>query len=113
MFTQALQKAGQSFSPDGRNIGITPVLGGLLRDAGYHNIQERANSLAASAGMEAYQSFYQNFQIAYKLAEPFLIKMKVTTQEEFAELYNQAMAEAMLDNFRAIWYYLTVSGEKA
>jgi hypothetical protein len=63
--------------------------------------------------MEAYQSFYQNFQIAYKLAEPFLTKLKVTTPEEFAEVYNQAMAEAMLDNFRAVWYYLTVSGEKA
>jgi len=113
MFTQALHLAGQSFSPDGRNIGITPMLGGLLRDVGYHNIQERANVLHASAGLEAYQSFYQNFQIAYKLAEPFLTKLKVTTPEEFAEVYNQAMAEAMLDNFRAVWYYLTVSGEKA
>jgi ubiquinone/menaquinone biosynthesis C-methylase UbiE len=113
MLTQAMQKAGQSFSPDGGNIGITPMLGGLLSDAGYHNIQERAHAFNGSAGMEAYQSFYQNFQIAYKLAEPFLIKMKMTTKEEFDELYNQAMAEAMLDNFRAIWYYLTVWGEKA
>lgn len=113
MFTRALHIAGQSFSPDGRNIGITPMLGGLLRDAGYHNIQERAHALNGSAGTEAHQSFYQNIEIGGKLSEPFLIKMKVTTQEEFAEAYNQAMAEAMLDNFRAIWYYLTVWGEKA
>lgn len=113
MIARALYLAGQSFSPDGRNISITPMLGGLLSDAGYQHIQERAHALNGSAGTEAYQSYYQDAQIAYKLAEPFLIKMKVTTKEEFDELYNQAMAEALLDNFRAIWFYLTATGKKA
>src|SRR5690242_12311818 len=35
---EALRATGRSFSPDGRNIGITPMLGGFLRNAGCEHI---------------------------------------------------------------------------
>ncbi|HET7640618.1 MAG TPA: class I SAM-dependent methyltransferase, partial [Ktedonobacteraceae bacterium] len=37
--------AKRSFSPDGRNIGITPMLSRFLRDAGCQNIQLQAHAI--------------------------------------------------------------------
>jgi ubiquinone/menaquinone biosynthesis C-methylase UbiE len=36
MTTRALKKAGKSFSPDGRNVGITPMLGQFLQQRPPH-----------------------------------------------------------------------------
>lgn len=113
LFTQALYLAGQSFSPDGRGLGITPMLGKLLNDAGFQRLRERAHVLHASASMEAHQSFYRNFEAAYKLAEPFLIKLGLISPIEFDTVYTQAMLEVQADQFCAVWFYLSVSGEKA
>lgn len=49
--TQALKVAGQSFSPDGRHGGITPLLGRFLRDAGCRNIRHLASILAPQPDM--------------------------------------------------------------
>ena len=38
--------------------------------------------------------------------------MKVTTDEEFEEVYSRAMIELMLEDFSGIWFYLTVWGHK-
>lgn len=112
LFMRALYVAGQSFSVDGRTLGITPVLGRLLLNAGYRDLREKAHVLHASAGMEARTSFYHNFEFAYKLAEPFLIKLELITPEAFSEIYDQALAEMQSDDFCATWFYLTVTGSK-
>ncbi len=112
MFAQALKRAGQSFSPDGRHIGITPMLGRLLRDAGYQNIQKMAHAIDCSAGTEAHVRLYQNLLAAFKLGQPFLIKMGLTTQEEAEALYQRALMEMQSDDFCAIWFLLTVWGNK-
>lgn len=62
--------------------------------------------------MEAHTSFYHNFEFAYKLAEPFLIKLELITPEAFSEIYDQALAEMQSDDFCATWFYLTVTGRK-
>jgi ubiquinone/menaquinone biosynthesis C-methylase UbiE len=51
---RALQQAGQSFSPDGRHIGITPVLPRLVRQAGFMDVHLRASAIEWSMGTEAY-----------------------------------------------------------
>ena len=112
LFMRALYVAGQSFSVDGRTLGITPVLGRLLLNTGYRDLREKAHVLHASAGMEAHTSFYHNFEFAYKLAEPFLIKLELVTPEAFSEIYDQAMTEMQSDDFCATWFYITVTGSK-
>lgn len=112
MVTHAMQLAGQSFSPDGRHAGITPVLGRLLREAGFINIQKKAHVLDCSAGMEAYTSQYQNTMVFLKLIQPFLLKMNMATKEELDVLYEQALMEMHFDDFCAVWYYLSVWGVK-
>ncbi|HLX58670.1 MAG TPA: class I SAM-dependent methyltransferase [Ktedonobacteraceae bacterium] len=109
---RAFRLKGQSFSQDDRSLGITPMLGRFLLDAGCINVKMKAYVIDFSAGTEAHESMYQNTQFAIKLSQPFLIKMKVATQEELDGLYEQALMEMMREDFRGLWYYLSAWGEK-
>jgi len=113
MFGQAMKQAGLSFSPDGRNVGITPMLGHLLSNAGYQDIEKMVCAIDYSAGAEGHESHYQNLAIGSKLVQPFLIKMKLATQQELDKLYQQFLIDMMGDDFCGIWYYLSVWGRKA
>lgn len=112
LVARALQAARQSFSPDGRHVGITPMLGRFLRNAGFQNIQRKAHALDSSAGSETFTSQYQNTMVFLKLLQPFVVKTGVSTQQEIEGLYQQALAEMMSDTYCVVWFYLTVSGEK-
>jgi len=112
IFFRALKAAGQSFSPDGRRHGITTMLGGILRDAGYTDVRQVPYVIDFSAGTEAHASICKNWRVVYKLSQPFFIRTGVTTQEEVDQLYEQMQIEMMLDNFRGIMYLLTALGEK-
>ncbi len=114
LLTLAFYQGGRGFTPipDGQNWGITPMLGFFVQDAGCLNVKQQAYVLDFSAGTEANLSNYENFKVAYKLVQPFLVKMKVATQDELDTLYNQMLAEMMQPTFRALWYYLGVWGQK-
>jgi ubiquinone/menaquinone biosynthesis C-methylase UbiE len=114
LLTLAFYQGGRGFTPipDGQNWGITPMLGLFLQQAGCLQIQQQAYVLDFSAGTKANISNYENFKVAYKLVQPFLIKMQVATQQELDTLYEQMLSEMMLPTFRALWYYLGVWGHK-
>jgi ubiquinone/menaquinone biosynthesis C-methylase UbiE len=112
MLTRVGTLTGRSFSPDGRHLGITPMLGRFLREAGFVDMQKKAHVLEFSAGTEDYGDTYQDLMAGLKLLEPFLVMMKMTTPEEFDELYQQALTELMLDTFCGVGFMLTVWGKK-
>ena len=111
-FTRAFQQAGQSFSPDGRHLCVTPMLEPFMRETGYINIQQRAFASNFSWGSDAYEAVREINETGYLLIQPFLLKMGVTTEEELAQLYQQALQEMRANTFRGIAFYLTVLGEK-
>ncbi len=110
--SKALFLTGQSFSPDGQTLGIVPMLGRFLLDAGYVSLGKAAMPVDASARMDAHWQFYQNFKVLHRLLKPFLLQMKVTTSEEFEQLYEQAMEDIESDSFCALNFILTAWGEK-
>ncbi len=110
--TLAFFRAGLSFSPDGRQVCITPVLGRLLHEAGYSNIQRRPHVMDFSTGAAGHEAMYQNYMVALKLMQRFLVKMGVTTDEEFEPLYQQMLVEMKEENFCGLWYLLTAWGTK-
>ena len=112
IFAQVLKIAGQNFSPDGQRIGIVTMLGGLLRDAGCQNIQQKAHVIDYSAGTEFHEGFRQDWMIAFKLARPGFVGTGVTTEEEFDQLYEQMLLDMLSNEFRAIMFLLTAWGEK-
>ena len=113
--TRALQAAGKSFSPDGRHIGIVPMLGRLLREAGCQHIQQLAQVLDISAGPdneEAHKGYYQDYLLGLQLARPFLLQYGGVAEEEYDRLYQQVAGEMLSEDFCAIQFFLTVWGEK-
>ena len=111
---QALKRAKQGFSPDGRSFGITPVMRRLLHDAGGEEllIQEHAHVLNFSCGTPAYQSMFRNLQAFFLLVQPFLLKTKVTTAAEIEALYQQMLIDMLADDFCGVIYFLTVWAQK-
>ncbi len=112
MALRASHTSGRTFSPEEQHSGLLPRLGRLLCDAGYQQISLKAHVLDFSKGAEAHNSWYQNYVIALKLLQPFLVKIGVGTQEEVEVLYQQVLEEMQAEEFCALWLYLSVYGEK-
>lgn len=112
LFTKALKMAGQSFSPDGRQVGITPMLTRFLRDAGFEQVQKMPHAIDYSADTAPFASTYQNHMVVFKLLQPFMVKMGVATAEELEVFYQRSLTEMVQDDFCAIWFYLTAWGKK-
>lgn len=113
MGTRALKLAGRSFSPDGRQLGMTPMLGRFLLDAGFQQISIKGHAIDFSARMEAHNAYYQDYSVLFKLLQPFLISMKVTTEGEVAWLYEQMLEEMQSDDFRGVAFLLTAMGKNS
>lgn len=109
---QAMHLAGKTFTADGRHIGITLVLDRFLRTAGFENVQQRAHAVNFAYGTQAHEAWIQNSIIGLQLLKPFMLKMKVTTEEEFARLFEEAQIEMYLPDFAATIYMMTAWGQK-
>src|SRR5437588_2953165 len=81
LLAQALFRAGRSFSPDGNTIGITPLLGKFLRDAGYERIEQKPHTLECSAGTRLHVAFCENGLVGAQLLKPFYLSMGLITDE--------------------------------
>ncbi|GER82856.1 hypothetical protein KTAU_14930 [Thermogemmatispora aurantia] len=112
LMAAALKRAGQSFSPDGRHIGITPVLPRLLRRAGFSDVRLRGNAVDWSSDAPLHYASFKDMFVGFELIKPFLLKTGVISREELDQLYQQAIAEAQADDFCAVWTWLTVWGQK-
>ncbi|MBX5458279.1 MAG: methyltransferase domain-containing protein [Thermogemmatispora sp.] len=110
--SEALRRVGQSWSPDGRHVGITPVLPRLMRQAGFVNVQLRATAIEWSMGTPMHYPVFKDYLIGLELVQPFLVKVGVASAEEIATLYQQALAEMQQEDFCALWTLLTVWGRK-
>ncbi|WP_376795806.1 class I SAM-dependent methyltransferase [Thermogemmatispora sp.] len=110
--TEALKRAGQSFSVDGRHVGITPVLPRLVRQAGFQQVRLRATALEWSMGTEGHYPVFKDYLIGLELVQPFLVKVGMATREELEHLYQLAVAQMQQEDFCAVWTLLTVWGRK-
>ncbi|GCE03258.1 class I SAM-dependent methyltransferase [Dictyobacter aurantiacus] len=111
--TRAIHLSGNTFSQDGRQLAITPMLKRFLRNAGCRNVQHKAFAVDCSAGSDSHQSFYEDMQVFLKLLQPLVIHTGIASKDEVESLYTQALEEIKMDNFNCLWYYLTTWGENA
>ena len=113
LFARALYESGQSFSPTGAYLGITPVLRRILRDAGFTHIQGKAHCIDISSGTPAHQSYFNDVRSVFPLLQPFLQKWVGTTKEEMQSLHQEALTELLAEDFCGLWFIYTIWGEKA
>ncbi|MDQ2887398.1 MAG: class I SAM-dependent methyltransferase [Chloroflexota bacterium] len=112
LVNQAAWQLGYGFSPDGRTVGTTLLLPRLLRTAGYQHIQSKAHVLEQSVDTPAWADSYRNYEVAYSLLQPLLIKAGVITREDVERLYQQVLIEMHADDFCAMWHFMTTWGTK-
>ncbi len=112
LLSRALYVTGRSFSSDGGMIEIIPQMTRLLREASFQHIRSKAYPIDQSAGTVAFAGWYQNYQILYKLMEPFLFQSGVINAEEYEQLYQQAFIEMLSEDFSSVAFYLTAWGQK-
>jgi len=83
-----------------------------MRDAGFQGVQSRAHAMEHSAGTDAFEIWYQLYQITFKLLEPFFVGSGATTTEQFEQMYQQMLVEIQSEQFCGIELFLTVWGKK-
>jgi ubiquinone/menaquinone biosynthesis C-methylase UbiE len=110
LFTQSQHGLGMGFSPDGNHMGILPMLGWFFQQAGFEQIQSHYFAVDYSFGSEDHQEWYQDLRVLFKLAQKFMIQTGVATQEELDRLYERAIIEMDLPEFRAILPCISVWG---
>jgi ubiquinone/menaquinone biosynthesis C-methylase UbiE len=110
--TQAMKRFGYGFSPDGATLGITPVLGSLLKQAGYADIGMQPHFFDFSYGTPLYSSHIQNIEVVFEAARPLLVQSGVITQSEIETIYVQVMEEIRNADFRGVAYFLIVWGKR-
>jgi hypothetical protein len=83
-----------------------------LQDAGCQQVQQAVWFINFSAGMPAHTDLCQSLSETYRLAQPFLIRTGVTTQQEVEQTYQQMLSEMQSDDFCAGAFSLTVWGTR-
>ncbi len=110
--SQALKRAGQSFSADGHDFAITPMLSKLLRDAGFTILERAAYSEDLSFGADEYMNWFVNCRSLFDQVKPFVIKHVQITQEELEILYRSVLIEMQQPDFCATGFSLSVLARK-
>lgn len=112
LFIRAAWLDGKSLLSDQKRIGTTTMLNKLLHDAGFTSIENSAYFVDLSFGTSAYESWVHNLKMAFSLLPPYLLKMGVTTEEEFGRLREQADLEMSQPTFRGTFFFLSALGQK-
>ena len=112
MIAQAFTVTKRSFSPSGRLLSITPMLKGLLSDAGCQDVRQVVWFINFSAGMPFHAEVKEALAQVYQLVQPLLVSALGAKQEEIVQLYRQMLAEMQSERFSATGLSLTVWGTK-
>lgn len=109
----ALRKAGICFTSEGASFGITAVQARLLAQAGLTHVEQQAAAINYSAGTVAHPLLTQDWEVALRLVQPFLVQSGVATQNELDILYARLCEEMHTEQFSAVIYFQTAWGQKA
>jgi len=112
MVVQALNKAGQGFSPNGHALSVTAMLRSFLENNGFQEVRERPTMINASYGQEFHEFQYQNYVIGSSMILPFLVKYDITTPTEFEQVFEQMRHEMQKRSFCSMNFLVTAWGEK-
>ncbi len=92
--------------------GITPRLSRFLRNANCKNVQVKGHVIDWSAGTSVWPVVREDFTLACKLMQSYLVKAGATTDEQWDGLWEQAQEEFYNADFSALWYLVSAWGQK-
>ena len=110
LLVQSLHRLGRSFSPDGYQICILPMMKTFLENAGFVEIQFKMFGVDYSFGTPAHDAWCPMLLASFRLAFPHLVRVVGTTWEELERVYEQASREMSMPEFRVILPGMTIWG---
>src|SRR5581483_11951284 len=108
--TRLFAKMEYGFAVDPYTFGMSPMLGKVLRDVGYRDIQMKSYALDFSYGTALYSSQLQNVVTGFQLSQPRLIAQGIAPQEELERLYESVVHDMTSPTFCGILYLFTFWG---
>lgn len=108
--SRLLAKMEYGFAVDPSTFGMSPMLGKVLRDAGYEDIQMKSYVLDFSYGTALYPIQLQNVVTGFQLFQPRLIAQGIASQEELEHLYEAVVNDLSSPTFCGILYLFTMWG---
>lgn len=109
LLLQAFYQAGNFFTET--HDGVISQLARLLDQHGWTKVQTRAYRLEYRVGTPQWQPFYEDSQLLFRTAKPFLRKW-THLPNDYEALVEQALKEIQEPDFVGIWHLLTVWGTK-
>ena len=110
-FTRLVSTMEYGFGIDTHTLGMSPMLGKLLQNAGYHDIQTKSHVLDFSYGTIFYSTQLQNMDIMFQSLHPRFIQMGCAAQEELESLHETLVQEMRSETFCGIGYLFTFWGK--
>ncbi len=110
---QALRQIGRSYSPDGQHLGTMAMLVPLLRDAGLAQVQSQTYEVTFTTSLVSLHPIMNVLRTVLYLMEPSLLKLGLTTSEEFEALLRQMELDAIGESFRGTQCIEEAWGEKS
>ena len=106
-------RANRTF--DLRDAGVTVRLPHWLWAAGCQIVQVQAHIIdwSSGSGTNNFPAVFQDFAVAYKLLQPYVVKGGATTNEQWEKLWEQAQSEFYAPDFCALLHFVSAWGQKA
>ncbi len=112
LIATALYKAGRSFGADGYHIGLITMLPLLLNNAGFSLAEQEGGIHDGSTHAEMFELARQDSALFYKMIQPFLIKMGLTSQADLDRLYDDLLRDLDGPWFSSLTFWLSAWGKK-
>ena len=111
-YTWMLYLRGYGFSPDGRTLGMTPVLQTLLQDAGYQHIHIKSYALDFSYNALFQTRYRQLVQMRFGNVRRHLQEHGLVPLDELEKVYYDFLEDIASEDFCGIACPLIFWGEK-
>jgi ubiquinone/menaquinone biosynthesis C-methylase UbiE len=113
LYLRAMQRAGRSFSPTDRHLGLICTLEPMVRDAGFVGCTSTAHIINYSYGTVLHEEWKNNLLLLSRLAQPLLVRLGGVSEARLEALSRQQQQEMDHPGFHAMLFLLTLVGTKA
>lgn len=112
LYSHLLKERGYGFSSDGQTFGITPMLGKLLHNAGYHNIDIHPCALDCSYGTLFQANYRRIIEMRFEKIQSQLLERAEAALQDLSILYARFLQELNNKDFCGITYPLIFWAQK-
>jgi ubiquinone/menaquinone biosynthesis C-methylase UbiE len=112
LLTTAMKRLNQTFSNTGNTIGILPRMIPMLMAAGFVDIDELAYALDSSSYTALWQGGLEISIAFLHLIKPLLLRTHLIDEEQFTQLFEQAVQEMQAPDYVALSLMLSIWARK-